>query len=181
MTRQPTLRPRPSLFFDILLIFALVALGMLASACVALNAMAHDRHADLHDVAALHTARLALAMRDNRSYWADTQISPCFSTSGGGVPGCAYLSVPSRTVECAACAARSRAIADLGAWRDRLEAALPQVTLDVACLGGTAAALAGARAGSGRHCSIRIAWAAASSDRLPGTPGQNVYMVRVTP
>lgn len=177
MADRPVPHPRPRLFVAPVSIFAFVALGILGSAFVMLQSMAHDGRADLHGVAAVHTMRLALAMRANRGYWADTAISPCFSTSGAHVPGCGYLTVPSQMAECGACTARARAISDLGAWRDRLEAALPQPSLDVACLGGQA----GTRAGSGRSCSIRVAWVPPAGGQRQRAPGRHSYVVRVMP
>ncbi len=173
--------PRPFLLFEILLVFAFVALGMLGTALVTLKGMAHARDADLHGVAAQHASRLAWAMRANRGYWADAAISPCFSTGEGGRRGCVYLAVPSPARQCSGCTAQARAISDLGMWRDSLQKALPRARLDVECLGGAVAAAEGAGRGSRRSCSIRIAWAGEGGRGGPPAGEHNTYMVRVTP
>ncbi|WP_234637388.1 hypothetical protein [Delftia tsuruhatensis] len=155
---------------------------MLGSAFVTLKGMAQSRNADLHDIAVMHATSLASAMHANRRFWADTAISPCFSTGGGRVRGCDYLAVPSPAPECGACTAQARAVADLGAWRDRLLAALPQARLDVQCL-DSAAEAADSQAASDmtRSCSIRVAWQGPADGRRQDVAGQNTYMIRVRP
>lgn len=182
-------RPGGFTLIEVLVALVIISLGILGATGLMLKAMASAKASSLRTVAALQAASLASAMYANRIYWADTAQSPCFSTSGGGTPGCSYLTVASPATECSPCTATARAIADLAAWRDSVEAALPQAKLDVNCLDGTPGATA--QASRPQSCSIRLAWNEHFIDvrhadnpqpiASAATFGSRAYVLHVTP
>ncbi len=176
---------------EVLVALVVISLGILGSSGLMLKAMASAKTSSLRTVAALQASSLASAMYANRRFWADTSHSPCFSTSGASTPGCAYLAVASPASDCSACTARDRAIADLGAWRDSVQTALPQAKVDVNCLGAASGTGAAAQAGRPQSCSIRLAWnehfvdvrhsASPQPAASAATFGTRAYVLHVTP
>lgn len=174
---------------EVLVALAIISIGILGTAGLMLKAMAYAKTSSLRTMAAMQAASLASAMYVNRKYWADTSISPCFSTRDGDVPGCDYLTVAPQSAECTGCTPPARAIADLAAWRDSVQAALPQAEMEVTCLEGAPGATV--PADRPQSCSIRIVWDEHFIDlRQPGsaqpaasaaTFGPRTYVLHVTP